>query len=318
MGRNLPDYQDRLGHGEQTALQPGMAYNYRFYGFGLEVDPKTVEANCNAFLGKTTGGAYEFSMFGNIALLAYFTSPNITSLAQVIGYMPDKECAFFVPMCIKKRGDLLPTQFALWVPYLMIDNSIGMAMGREIWGFPKEIGQMRMPMTANDEATFVATATIFERFAMDCKGVEKPLLTVKKNGSLGPLATLWDDVLALGEWIFSVMKDGVIDDLAMLPEFAELALRREVPVVNIKQFRDTEDGTKACYQALTRVGLVVEKVHGGGLLDGEFLLDITPCASHQVAKDLGLASNQVQTKFGFWVDMDLKMPAGKILWEAKT
>jgi hypothetical protein len=295
-----------------------MAYNYRFYGFGLEVDPVVVTANANAYLAAPTKGEYELSMFGNLALLAYFTSPSITSLAQVIGYMPDKECAFFVPLCIKPRGSLVPTRFALWVPYLMIDNSIGMAMGREIWGFPKEIGSMSMPLAPTDPARFVATATLFETFSMETKGVEKPLLTVSKTGSLGPLETAWHDALAFGAWVVSVLKDGVIDDLAMLPEFAALALAREVPVINLKQFRDAADGRRACYQALTRVGLQVEKVHGGGLLDGEYTLDITPCASHQVAKDLGLSGNRVRAKYGFWVDMDLKMPAGEILWQAQT
>ncbi len=91
-------------------------------------------------------------------------------------------------------------------------------------------------------------------------------------------------------------------------------------MINLKQFRDAVDSTKACYQALVESPCQLDKWTGGGLLSGEFEIEITTCDSHQIVTDLGLGklgsgdSTVIRPLFGCWIQLNFSTLAGAIIW----
>ena len=103
-------------------------------------------------------------------------------------------------------------------------------------------------------------------------------------------------------------------------DFLKLAIGVYVPTVNLKQFRDEEDNTLACYQSLVDCEAQMTKLKGAGLLPGKYELSVTPCESHQVEADLGLSNpvgdGRYSVRFAFWVNMDFPNPPGRRIWKA--
>jgi len=83
----------------------------------------------------------------------------------------------------------------------------------------------------------------------------------------------------------------------------------------LRQFRDVAEPDRACYQAIIEAACDLTAWRGGGFLE-EHVLTIRDCASHPLARDLGLAPGPIETGFGFWADFDFDIGAGKELWRA--
>ena len=96
---------------------------------------------------------------------------------------------------------------------------------------------------------------------------------------------------------------------------------RTIPILNLKEFRDVTDSTRACYQALVSGPLQLTALHGGGPLLGDYKMAVTTCDSHQVVRDLGLGTpgpdqTIVPLKFGFWLKLDFLTQEGETYWQA--
>ena len=117
-------------------------------------------------------------------LCTYLRSDFLTSTSEQVGTISDRECALWIVLVEKPRGLALP-RIVFWMPYIVIDTSIGMATGREIWGFRKEIGPVTIPSAEQDPARFVAQATIFRTLQTDTRGRVEPLIRVERDAPLG-------------------------------------------------------------------------------------------------------------------------------------
>ncbi len=117
---------------------------------------------------------------------------------------------------------------------------------------------------------------------------------------------------ALGDWI-DVIKNEAHD-------FLKLVTGIFVPTVNLKQFRDEENNTLACYQSLVDCEAQMTKLKGAGILPGKYELSVTPCESHQIEEDLGLSDalgkGRHSVRLAFWVNMDFTNPPGRRIWKA--
>ena len=90
----------------------------------------------------------------------------------------------------------------------------------------------------------------------------------------------------------------------------------QMPIVNLKQFRDAAVPTLACYQSLVESTCTVRALHGGGILPGPFTVRITVCASHRFVEDLGLAGSELEVPLAFRVSMDFTADLGRVVWQA--
>ena len=317
-----PTYISFLHHGEASVELPVSITDAMFYGFAIASDGDKVQTFLDNTLNRVTGGEITYSFFGGHFLLAFVYCPHATSPTEIIGYEPDHEMLTFVPVLQWKKGDLLP-QLRLWVPYLLIDSGLGMTTGRDVWGYNKTKGEMRIPGGAKDDpAEFAGATMIYPTLAPNTRGQFVDLLKVTRTdqSTLGPLNSEWAtgaDIMAainkaLGGW------QDVIS--SKVHDFLKLAIGVYVPTVNLKQFRDEENNKLACYQSLVDCEAQMTRLKGAGLLPGKYELSVTPCASHQVEADLGLSNpvgdGRYSVRFAFWVNMDFTNPPGRRIWKA--
>ena len=291
--RVKPRFVPRLGHGMQVVLPPGIVRGARVYAFALPCDARRVQATVDRFLSEPSG--VKFDVLGNRIILTFMKARELSSTAQKLGWLPDEEAAFWVPL--RREGSLLPEY---WLPYVVVDQSIAMATGREIWGFLKEMGQLRLPKGPKDDAVFSCRATLFNELGGE--GRLQKLVDVRKDGPLGPLRRPFRGRGLLGGLANELFEFGVEG--------------QEVAMVNLKQFRDAVDPTRACYQALVRNTCEIVDVRGAGKLPGEWTVSIADTPSHGVIADLGLRGGKQTTRTAGWLDMDFTIGPGELLWEA--
>lgn len=324
--RGLPRYVSSVGHGEQVMSPPGQVLKARVYAFAVPADRNRLTAFARRYLAAPTGGALEYTAIAPFVLCTYLRSDFLTSTSEEVGTIADRECGLWMVLLEKPRG-LAPPRLVFWMPYIVIDSSIGMATGREIWGFRKEVGALTIPGAADDPARFVAQATIFRTLSTHTRGRLEPLIRVERETPPGPLERAWesiDDVGAYfaerliggtGAW-FSRWTAAASRILGRAGLRLSPAFRPGVTVVNLKQFRDAADPNSACYQSVVSSPLQITKIHGGGPLLGDYWLRITRCESHQIVSDLGLPDEETRVAFGGWLDVDMLALAGTELWRA--
>ena len=73
--------------------------------------------------------------FCNLASLRSITPPYSN-----FGRFVERETAFWVLTIDKTKKRLY-----WFIPYIFVDNTYAMAMGRELYGFPKSVGTMGLP-----------------------------------------------------------------------------------------------------------------------------------------------------------------------------
>jgi hypothetical protein len=318
----LPAYVSQRGHGEQSCLPPGVIQGGRCSVFMLDIDADAAQAFVDAQLNAPAKGSVKYSVLGGTAMLSFLKAQKLFSGGEAIGWLPDGECAFWLPLVAWGEG-ILP-RLTFWMPYIVIDSCSGMVTGRDVWGFLKETGTVDGPSITQPDAPFVATATIFEKLAFDTPGKIAPLVSVER-GAPGEEARseAWTSHGEAWQRIVHELTHGagvlIARALEASIDLAVHIFEPKVPLVNLKQFRDAEDPTRACYQALVEGPCTLKAIHGGGFYWGRSTVKITACESHQIARDLGLAlgpDGTIESRFAFYVDMDFDAEAGKVVWRA--
>ena len=104
------------------------------------------------------------------------------------------------------------------------------------------------------------------------------------------------------------------------PIEAMVTMALDPQLVFLKQFRDVECATKACYQAVVEAGLTVTP-HGGQLRDETlFRIQIQQYDSHPLAAELLAQSGEqdVACTAAFSADIDFRIALGHEVWRAPT
>ncbi|MGH7290270.1 MAG: hypothetical protein ACREJT_03615, partial [Myxococcota bacterium] len=122
---------------------------------------------------------------------------------------------------------------------------------------------------------------------------------------------------ALGPW-------SLVGDAELALDLAALMIERDIPVINLKQMRDTEYTHLAAHQSLVETVLQVAKFHSAGLLDGRYNVKVRICDSHKIPSQFGFPTSgaaagsfiSLQPAFAFWVKLDFNAPAGTTVWRA--
>jgi len=324
----LPKYISFRGHGEIDFAAPLYATGDLLYAFALASDRVSVQTFVDATLAAPTNGAVTYRVLGNYVLLLFqhcghFSSPN------QIGWAEDHETAFMIPLIEKRPDSGAPIKLVLWMPYLMIDVGLGMVTGRDVWGYNKTLGSTTMPKSPNDPAIFNCQTLIFETFAPTTQARVDTLVEVARTDTAAPPAVapastdgsalLKAIATALGPWPLNWF-----EDIELAIDVLSLLRGMDVPVINLKQMRDTEQTHLAECQSLVEAMLQVTDFKGGGLLDGSYTVNIRKCDSHQIATDFGFPAANVKNgdffsvpaKLGFWAQLGFNASPGTTVWKA--
>lgn len=312
-----PFYVDRGG--EQVYRPPFNAENVDFFGFVLNADRHKMQHSiCDLCLNNPSGGTEDFVIAMPYAMAVF---NNMTGLASIDppfnerGVFPEKEFALWTLVLDRKRERLFWFQ-----PYIFVDNAYALSMGREIYGFPKELGFFDMPSTHEDPARFAMETIVVDKFRIGAMAERKTLVEVKRTGDgLGGLHPV-DDIETLAEAIgHALLKAGGMgEDLKLLGEELDDLWHLNVMMAFLKQFRAAGEPTKADFQSITTLDCRMTQFHGGHLYTAPYAVDFGDFDSHPIRSDLGLAAGPLIPLVSFWARFNFWIGPGKTLWAAGT
>ena len=214
------------------------------------------------------------------------------------------------------RSVLVATKFDMVMPYLVLDNPVAIASGREIFGYMKQSGRIACPGDPGNPANISVDLFATKTFGPDSEEQYQRLLDLTPTGGTHPLAeaargfeggakALWSQVTGDAQSWYPSLKLGedLLGDV----------LEQRIPQLFLKQFRDIADGSRACYQAITEApGHVARFDSMPQLVEYDMVLHALD--SSPIAAQFGIAPQQRVLGAEFVYDMTIA--PGTVLWQA--
>src|SRR5262249_39640273 len=266
--------------GEQVFPQPLQLQEVSFYSFMLDADFRSLRAVCDKYLNGPAGGRVEYHPLVPRVLLA-FASIGRASCAEPPdsqkGWMSEVDVAFWVPVVAGRRaGPLFFAERVAWfLPYVFVNNAWASATGREIYGFPKEIGAFEIPASSGHPARLRADTLVLDRYHPTTQAAVRPIVEVVRTDHqlVGTLAKTWADLEeAFKDFIHMFFGDAGkirLPGLGLVLELFRFLTHERVPMVFLKQFRDVADGRRSAYQAIVEAPARLLALREGGQLAGD-------------------------------------------------
>lgn len=303
-----------LGHGAASLAPPAAFTDAKTHIFAIDASIAAMQQLVDTLLNPVGGGAVRYEVVLPVAMFSFMDIARCTSTADLVGWLPGRECAIWVPLLEIHPGHPFRTRVAFWSPYIFINYTIGMVTGREAWGWPKVTATIAVASDTPANPEFSCTTTFFRTLAADTMGEHAVLYRIAQERTAPQPAPPWQSAAAAGEGLIANVLGGLAGDL-----LEALSLEPKVPSVVLKQFRSADAPHLACYQAIVDSPLEVTSFGGGGPLLDTFALDITTCESHSIVSDLlGCAPNpgttRLPVKFAAWLTFDFQaLPGSNIV-----
>ena len=303
-----------------TIPPPYLCESAELYGFFFKADHDRLLALCQKVFAETTSGDVDYRPLGGHVLLTFGRIKRISPQSPPFnawGNLAEDQVVVWVPVvAVHDTGALLHARkFAMFVPYIWLDDPLSMASGREAGGWPKSWG---WPVfSAPGEPLDLKLDAYGWNFGPDHHPRRRRLLHITEEAgsggeepssfeSLGELfaefwSTVWDD-------------DGfLVPDLRLGLDLLTDAFRAELPELFFKQIRSADDPDTAALQQVVASGARVLRLSGRPLL-GQHHLKVWHLDSSPVRPELGLVDQTAG--MAFKVEMDFVQEPGRVLWDA--
>ncbi len=307
--------------GLATCPSPVNCTNATLYGFLLEGDLDRLLKLCERVFIEPSAGRvevrpltqYVMLTFGNVEKI----EPQLKPWSQM-GYASERQVAFWIPVAIMRYG--IPIRLGWFVPCMWVDNPLSLSGGREIYGYNKMWGWIRLH-EGPGQLTLDAYGGNYDK--SEPAGRNR-LIEVAANGSgaVDVAEARWSDlgdVLAAAQRALSepgvYASDSATDSQLELPDglFEEIVRSGQLPQFFLRQFRSVLDSRRASAQQITDAGVAVQRI-SGHRLRSRFDFSLDQLDSHPIAAELGVESQT--TCIAFELQMDFVLEDGAVLWEA--
>lgn len=295
---------------------PYLARGVGFYGFVLEADGGALQKLLDERLNIPAGGAVQFEPAGPFVLLAFNDLGKLSSLDQPDrdkGTFAERECAIWMPVVDRIH------QRSFWFhPYIFVDSPYALALGREVYGFPKSLGWFSIPEDPRTVDALSMETILLPEYGPAMQAVRKELVRAERTGGLSEPVRVATDAVAFGAELVGALAphEHALGKVELIVHSFMDLVERTVPMVFLKQFPTSSVPGTACYRAIVETEARATALHGFALLPGEWTVKITPAASHPIAAELGLAGNVVKSALQFWISFDMIVELGRNIWTA--
>ena len=303
-----------------TLPAPYLCESAELYGFFFRADHDRLVELCKKVFQEPTGGAVDYRPLGAHLLLTFGRIKRISPQTPPFdewGTLAEDQVVIWIPVvAVNDTGAFLQaSKFAMFVPYIWLDDPLSLASGREAGGWPKSWG---WPVFSKPEQPFRLELDVYGwQFGPDKHPRRRQLLSITEAAApdgeepsvfdiLGELfaefwSTVWDD-------------DGfLIPDLDLVPDLLKTAFRAELPELFLKQIRTADDPDGAALQQVVLSAAKVKRLSARPLL-GDYRLEVCGIDSCPLVGELGLRDQTAG--MGFKVEMDFVQEAGQVIWDA--
>lgn len=301
---------------------PMIMENVRFTVFTLRSSFSALQSLCDKYCNNLTHGQIKIVPVLPVASLgcAWIRKGRLVNPpASEMGWMSEIDVAFWILVAV-----ITPSSFHLaWIlPYVFVNKDIALTMGREIFGFRKQLADIIIPMQAGDAARYSVSGMAIPRYDPTVEITKQNILEIWRTDAqdMGPITDSWDDPEQAYEAFLNMLleTDGVSinPELQSLFDKNRLTMSKQVRLLFVKQFTDSEDGRLACYQAVIDVAPRVISFYSGGFLSGSYQARINTLRSHPMITDLGLSSDNPRVLSAVNFNFSFALDSGTVLWRA--
>jgi hypothetical protein len=184
----LPTYVDRGG--EQVWRAPGRLREVELYGFVVPARRRAIDDLLQRYLVTPSGGAVDYRCAHDNVIVTFGKIGRESSKDPVDsqrGYILEREVSVWCLVAdVKARGRLL-----WFLPYIFTDTGATVASGREIFGYPKQLGLFDAPYTDLLERPAGGVVTVrgyaVDPYHPDSQSIEREMISVaRKRGAANP------------------------------------------------------------------------------------------------------------------------------------
>ncbi|HTU92878.1 MAG TPA: acetoacetate decarboxylase family protein [Gemmataceae bacterium] len=291
--------------GEQVFEPPYIAEGVQFFGFVVTADTAKLQSICDRYLNGPSGTQdfaplvpYVMFVFNKLGKLYAKNPPDFNR-----GWYSEQEAAVWMPVWDNKRGK------ALWHhPYMIVDSSYAMAMGREIYGFPKEIGWFEVPDGPDAPTEMLVKTVVVKTLTHDCQAKREILFQARlASGGKSSSVPNFEELRDLTDLLKAAsdrlrFRDRISDkDLSTLWTVP-------IPMVFLKQFRDAVHPKYACFQKVQETTPEMTRLLSlPRIYLNRYEIVFADWASHPVRADLGLPDGAIPVDLAFWTQFDFEI-----------
>lgn len=259
---------------------PGMAIR----GFALEATLGSLQDYCDRFLN--IDPRYHFRALVPLVYLCINTYPKMYIEGQEeLGFTTQDEYFLMFPVV---RFDalgfiLLPAELTWAFPYIGVNNSTSAITGQMVLGFPKLLGEIAATTTSDGSFSASVAMPGFTSLGRDSAQAMLPIIDLgtgsgRLDGTASGLPFPWS-LLTLDKSL-----DALDDVLLLLLEVIDPGL---FSATMLKQVRDAEAPSKACYHSLVRANWTLANTSAPTVFD-QARVDIFDNLTLPIAEALGL------------------------------
>lgn len=323
----LPSYIEHDGN--ETPLAPYTADEVALQAFLLAADYQKLMATCDRYLN--LGGPTVYRPLGPFV---FYVAASMKKMHPVSprAFLTEQDFGFWMPVLAGRMDGVAfrAQRVLMFLPYLWVDSYLPSQAGREVYGFPKGVGTLRMPRQPTDPGSVTIDGLVVPRYGApgdpEAAWQERRIVEARRTGGglLGQLEVRFDDLRAAFPALLDQLKSlpGIgsipIPTWALLDALLENAAKLRVPMVFLKQFRDVSDGERACYQAIVEAPAFAKGPIRAGFLEGDWEVAIQQYDSCRVLDHLGIAANSggvACSLLNLHVEFSFTMERGQVVFQ---
>ncbi|HEY2051871.1 MAG TPA: hypothetical protein VGH03_21235 [Caulobacteraceae bacterium] len=204
-----------------------------------------------------------------------------------------------------------------WIPaYLFVDSGPALCTGREVWGFPKQLGRFDFSPKGPDPAaarTFAADGWVVDVYGPQSQAhwapmfEVRPAAPVRREGILGSLEEL-------GRKAVERLNGDLVSAAGRIQSAIGMG---EMTMAFLKQFPDCANPNRACYQEVVEAKATVTGHSASGLTHDAYEVRVISYDSHPYLDELGISSDWQQVGQGFWMQFDFQQDLGAVVRQAQ-
>jgi hypothetical protein len=208
---------------------------------------------------------------------------------------------------------------AFFTPYIWVNDSLSMAGGREVYGYPKGLGQFEIQGEPDEQSFTLKTLSgkTGKKFL-----TMQNLLVVKQGSAINSQDNVFDIIVTqyLGEKVRMVAKEAPHFEPAFVNLVGQWIIDGTLPELFFKQFRSSNTTEQvACFQQITTATYNLapnsrKPKHKNK--DYEYRLTLADFDSAPIHKDTGLVSGPLPEGCTQVYHEKLELSPTTVLWQA--
>lgn len=292
----LPDFVEYGGRVDSPA--PFACHDGHLRALVLDADPEKLDALVERALTVPAAGATEYRAIGGVVLLQTGHFNHVQCLREPFdtwGTVREVVSCFWVPVLAGREhfGVFVADRFAFFAPFVFVDNPMSYAGGRGVHGFNKSQAHFE---PATGIGPHVLIRAFGGNFTGDARAEWHPVLEIEQLADEAGAGAVLDGITAVAKAIVPELVElATGDEDIELPGFKLVAQLMKATLagrgnqVFLKQFRDADDGTKACYQTVIEAGATFSSVKAKPVPHA-VRLTVHDLDSHPIREELGIES----------------------------